>query len=69
MKPGESATVVIVALVLLTVLYVGGYLVLYDPEGPLMLYPDGHCRVEHYRYGGRAAEFVFAPLEYLDWRK
>ena len=69
MKPGESATVVVVALVLLLVLYVGGYVVLYDPEGPLMIQVDGICQVEHYRYGGRAAEFVFAPLQFLDWRK
>ena len=68
MKAGESVTVLIAALVLLLVLYVGGYLMLYDPEGPLLMYPNGLCRVEHYRYGGRAAEFVFAPLEYLDWR-
>jgi hypothetical protein len=69
MKDRFAPLVILVLALLLPLAYVGSYAALYDPKGPLRMQDDGMCRRKFYRYGGRAADFLFAPLQMLDWRK
>lgn len=69
MKDRFAPLVVLILALLLPLGYVGSYVALYDPEGPLEMGDDAICRPKHYRYGGRTAEVVFAPLQKIDWRK
>lgn len=69
MRSGSFSPAIVFALTMLPVLYVAAYLALYDPQDLWLPQVNGRTRIEHYRYGGRVAELVFAPLEYLDWRQ
>jgi len=63
MPKRSPAPLIAVLLLILPLLYVGSYLALVRP-GITLTYSVREP--PHYRWGGRAAEFVFWPLEKLD---
>jgi hypothetical protein len=63
-KSRSFAPIIAAVLLLLPMLYVGGYLALVVPEGGVL--KGGESRVTHYRAGDRAASVVFWPLEQID---
>jgi hypothetical protein len=61
-KESQSTAGVAAALLLLPVIYVGGYLALLHPEERAI------GRDAYYRVGGKSAAWVFYPLHQIDRR-
>lgn len=64
----HAAPIIAAVLLLLPVLYVGGYLALVQPEGAYVDLPGGGYYVSHYRIPGTFPGRFFWSLEWLDRR-
>lgn len=68
-KPGFAAPLVVLALFVMPLAYVGAYLALLQPMTRLRMRPDGVCREQRmpaYRCGGEFARHAFSPLSLAD---